>query len=75
MEEHAISTYCISYLRSCFLDFFCNGDQLFSHFCKILFRIAIALGFYKTRPGWTMVLLLVGKFGRFLVWNLVYGLF
>lgn len=37
--------------------------------------IAIALGFYKTRPGWTMVLLLVGKFARFFVWNLIYGLF
>ena len=37
--------------------------------------IAIALGFYKTRPGWTMILLLVGKFARFLVWNLIYGLF
>ena len=37
--------------------------------------IAIALGFYKTRPGWTMVLLLVGKLARFLVWNLIYGLF
>ena len=36
--------------------------------------VAIALGFYKTRPGWTMVLLLVGKFARFLVWNLIYGL-
>ena len=33
--------------------------------------IAIALGFYKTRPGWTMVLLLIGKFARFLVWNLI----
>lgn len=37
--------------------------------------IAIALGFYRTRPGWTMLLLLAGKFGRFLVWNLIYGLF
>ena len=37
--------------------------------------IAIALGFYKTRPFWTAVLLLVGKFARFLVWNMVYGLF
>ncbi len=37
--------------------------------------MAIALGFYKTRPGLTMFLLLVGKFGRFLVWNLIYGLF
>lgn len=37
--------------------------------------IAIALGFYKTSPLWTNFLLLVGKFGRFLVWNMVYGLF
>ena len=37
--------------------------------------IAIALGFYNTRPFWTAVLLLVGKFARFLVWNMVYGLF
>ena len=37
--------------------------------------VAIALGFYRTRPLWTMVLLLVGKFARFLVWNLIYGLF
>lgn len=37
--------------------------------------IAIALGFYRTRPGWTMVLLMVGKFIRFLAWNLIYGLF
>ncbi|MBO5499985.1 MAG: DedA family protein [Bacteroidales bacterium] len=37
--------------------------------------IAIALGFYKTRPGWTMILLLIGKFARFLVWNMIYGLF
>lgn len=37
--------------------------------------IAIALGFYRTLPGWTIVLLFVGKFARFLVWNLVYGLF
>ena len=37
--------------------------------------IAIALGFYKTRPFWTAVLLLVGKFARFLVWNMVYRLF
>lgn len=36
---------------------------------------AIALGFYKTRPGWTMLLLLVGKFLRFLVWNLIIGVF
>lgn len=37
--------------------------------------IAIALGFYKTKPGATIFLMLVGKFGRFLVWNLIYGLF
>lgn len=37
--------------------------------------IAIALGFYKTRPVWTISLLLVGKFTRFLAWNLIYGLF
>lgn len=36
--------------------------------------IAIALGFYKTKPFWTITLLLIGKFGRFLVWNFVYGL-
>lgn len=36
--------------------------------------IAIALGFYKTRPGWTICLLLVGKFTRFIVWNLIYGM-
>ena len=37
--------------------------------------IAIALGFYQVRPGWTIMLMLVGKFARFLVWNLIYGLF
>ena len=37
--------------------------------------IAIALGFYKTRPFWTITLMLVGKFVRFLAWNLIYGLF
>ena len=36
--------------------------------------IAIALGFYKTKPFWTITLLLIGKFGRFLVWNFAYGL-
>jgi membrane protein YqaA with SNARE-associated domain len=36
---------------------------------------AIALGFYKTRPLWTIVMMLIGKFARFLVWNWVYGLF
>ena len=37
--------------------------------------LAIALGFYRTRPALTMVLLLVGKFVRFLAWNMIYGLF
>ena len=37
--------------------------------------IAIALGFYRTRPWATISLLLVGKFAGFLLWNLVYGLF
>lgn len=37
--------------------------------------IAIALGFYRTRPWATMFLLFVGKFARFLLWNLIYGLF
>lgn len=37
--------------------------------------IAISLGFYRTRPWATMFLLLVGKFARFLLWNLIYGLF
>lgn len=37
--------------------------------------IAIALGFYKIRPLWTITLMLVGKLSRFLVWNLIYGLF
>ena len=36
--------------------------------------IAIALGFYRTRPWATMFLLLVGKLLRFLCWNLIYGL-
>ncbi len=36
--------------------------------------IAIALGFYRTRPVWTMILLLIGKFARFLAWNFIYGL-
>ena len=36
--------------------------------------IAIALGFYRTRPVATTVLLLVGKLLRFLCWNMIYGL-
>lgn len=34
--------------------------------------IAIALGFYKTRPLWTIILLLIGKLARFLVWNMIF---
>ena len=37
--------------------------------------LVLALGFYKTTPGWTFVLLLVGKAARFLIWNWVVGLF
>lgn len=33
--------------------------------------IAIALGFYKTPVFWTHVLLLVGKFARFVVWTMI----
>lgn len=36
--------------------------------------IALALGFYKTRPVLTIIFLLIGKFARFLAWNLIYGL-
>ena len=37
--------------------------------------LVLALGFYRTKPGWTFVLLLVGKLTRFLIWNAVVGLF
>lgn len=37
--------------------------------------LVLALGFYRTAPGWTFVLLFVGKLARFLIWNLVVGLF
>lgn len=37
--------------------------------------LVIALGFYRTRPLWTILLLLVGKAARFLVWTLLVGLF
>ncbi|MGN1212154.1 MAG: YqaA family protein [Candidatus Cryptobacteroides sp.] len=37
--------------------------------------IAIALGFFRTKPAWTMILLLIGKFVRFLVWNFIYDIF
>ena len=33
----------------------------------------IALGFYKAHPGWTMLLMLIGKFLRFLAWSLLIG--
>ena len=35
--------------------------------------ITLALGFYKAKPFGTMVLLLIGKFLRFLVWNFIIG--
>lgn len=34
---------------------------------------AIALGFYRTPAFWTLLLMLVGKAGRFLLWNFVSG--
>ena len=37
--------------------------------------IALALGFYRTRPTLTIILLFVGKFTRFLAWTMIYGLF
>ena len=33
----------------------------------------LALGFFKTKPLGTMLLLLVGKLLRFLVWNYIIG--
>lgn len=33
--------------------------------------IAIALGFYKCKPIWSILLIGVGKFARFYIWNLV----
>ena len=33
----------------------------------------LALGFFKTKPVGTILLLLVGKFLRFLVWNFIIG--
>lgn len=35
--------------------------------------LTLALGFYKTNPWLTALLLLVGRFLRFFVWNLVLG--
>ena len=37
--------------------------------------LVLALGFYKTSPGWTFLMLLIGKVIRFLFWNLIVGLF
>lgn len=34
--------------------------------------ITIALGFYKTPWTWTFLLLLIGKFGRFVVWMFLF---
>lgn len=34
--------------------------------------IAIALGFYKSPAVWSLLLMLVGKFGRFLIWTAIY---
>ncbi len=31
--------------------------------------IALGLGFYRARPLWTIILLLIGKAGRFAVWT------
>lgn len=36
--------------------------------------IVVALGFYKSKPFLTLLLLLVGKAGRFLLWNQFYGI-
>lgn len=36
--------------------------------------LVIALGFYKSKPLATSILILIGKAGRFLVWNLLVGL-
>ncbi|MCR4860768.1 MAG: DedA family protein [Bacteroidales bacterium] len=35
----------------------------------------LALGFYRTSPGWTAFMLLIGKTIRYLFWNLIVGLF
>ena len=36
---------------------------------------SIALGFYKTNPWLTALLMLLGKYLRFLFWNLLLGAF
>lgn len=33
----------------------------------------VALGFYKAKPGWTIFLMLVGKFLRFFIWSQLFG--
>ena len=33
--------------------------------------LVIALGFYKCPPLWTILLMLIGKFGRFAIWTLL----
>lgn len=34
--------------------------------------VAIALGFYKTPAVWTIILLLIGKLARFVLWTLIF---
>jgi len=36
--------------------------------------MVLALGFYRTHRGWTILLLLIGKFLRYLFWVVVMGL-
>ena len=33
---------------------------------------AIGLGFYKVKPGWSALFMLIGRFARFLIWILLY---
>lgn len=33
--------------------------------------VALALGFYKVKPLWSAILMLIGKAGRFAVWTLL----
>ena len=37
--------------------------------------VALALGFYKSPAAWTILLLLVGKFARFVAWTALLGAF
>ena len=34
----------------------------------------LALGFYRTPAGWTLLLLLAGKALRFIAWTLIFGM-